>query len=133
MCRYVYVYVFFSFLVSQKNSQVTVYLFKPNLNVGITEGQNYTFPRVDNIRSHDIYLFTFFSFFFLIFGYLDCGNQFPNQGSNPHPLRWKCRVLTTGPPGKYQQFFFFFSFLIEKMTFKIERSILNIYNKQPVT
>ena len=36
MCRYVY--VFFSFLVSQKNSLVKVYLFKPNLNVGITEG-----------------------------------------------------------------------------------------------
>ena len=26
--------------------------------------------------------------------------QFPNQGSNPCPLQWKCGVLTTGPPGK---------------------------------
>ena len=24
----------------------------------------------------------------------------PNQGLNPCPLQWKCRVLTTGPPGK---------------------------------
>ena len=23
----------------------------------------------------------------------------PDQGSNPRPLHWKCRVLTTGPPG----------------------------------
>jgi len=25
---------------------------------------------------------------------------FPDQGSNPCPLPWECRVLTTGPPGK---------------------------------
>ena len=25
---------------------------------------------------------------------------FPDQGSNPRPLQWKCRFLTTGPPGK---------------------------------
>ena len=23
-----------------------------------------------------------------------------DQGLNPHPLQWKCGVLTTGPPGK---------------------------------
>ena len=28
------------------------------------------------------------------------GSQFPDQGSNPHCLHWKRRVLTTGPPGK---------------------------------
>ena len=28
------------------------------------------------------------------------GSQFPVQGSNPRPLQWKHRVLTTGPPGK---------------------------------
>ena len=26
----------------------------------------------------------------------------PPQGSNPRPLQWKHRVLTTGPPGKSQ-------------------------------
>ena len=26
------------------------------------------------------------------------GSLFPNQKSNPHPLQWKCRVLTIGPP-----------------------------------
>ena len=26
-----------------------------------------------------------------------------NQGSNPHPVQWKCGVLTTGPPGKSPQ------------------------------
>ena len=30
------------------------------------------------------------------------GSQFPYQGSNPRPLQWKHRVLTTGPPGKSQ-------------------------------
>ena len=29
------------------------------------------------------------------------GSLFLNQGSNPHPLQWKLRVLTTGPPGKF--------------------------------
>ena len=28
------------------------------------------------------------------------GFWFPEQGSNPHSLLWKCGVLTTGPPGK---------------------------------
>ena len=27
-------------------------------------------------------------------------SSFPNQGSILHSLQWKCRVLTTGPPGK---------------------------------
>ena len=27
------------------------------------------------------------------------GPLFPDQGSNPCPLQWKCGVLTTGPPG----------------------------------
>ena len=30
---------------------------------------------------------------------LRVGSYFPNQGLDPGPLRWKCRVLTTGPPG----------------------------------
>lgn len=29
------------------------------------------------------------------------GIQFPDQGSNPGPLHLVCRVLATGPPGKY--------------------------------
>ena len=26
--------------------------------------------------------------------------NFSDQGSNLRPLQWKCRVLTSGPPGK---------------------------------
>ena len=26
--------------------------------------------------------------------------KFPDQGSNPYPLDWKCRVLTNGLPGE---------------------------------
>ena len=29
-----------------------------------------------------------------------CRILFPNQGSNPGPLHWDCRVLATGPPEK---------------------------------
>ena len=32
------------------------------------------------------------------------GSQFPDQGSNLHPLLLEGRFLTTGPPGKSQQF-----------------------------
>ena len=35
------------------------------------------------------------------------GSYFPNQGSNPCTLCWKCGVLTTGPPGKSQKCFLF--------------------------
>ena len=31
-----------------------------------------------------------------------CGIYFPDQGSNPSPLRWELGVLASGPPGKYQ-------------------------------
>ena len=43
-----------------------------------------------------LFVFPFF------FGYTlwHAGSQFPDQGSNPRPLQWNCRVLTTGPPGK---------------------------------
>ena len=29
------------------------------------------------------------------------GSYFPDQGSNPLPMLWKHRILTTGPPGKF--------------------------------
>ena len=38
-------------------------------------------------------------------------SQFPNQGLNPHPWYWKCRVLTTGPPGKLPPHMLSYSFL----------------------
>ena len=34
------------------------------------------------------------------------GSNFPDQGSNLHPLHWKRGVLTTGPPGKSQSLCF---------------------------
>ena len=34
------------------------------------------------------------------------GSWLPDQGSNSCPLEWKHGVLTTGPPGKSQVFFF---------------------------
>ena len=35
-----------------------------------------------------------------------CGIFFPDQGWNPGPLPWECRVLATGPPGKSLILFF---------------------------
>ena len=32
-----------------------------------------------------------------------CGIQFPDQGSNPGPLHWEYRVLTTAAPAKSQK------------------------------
>ena len=45
----------------------------------------------------------FLDFFFFFFFYCimpRAGSQFHDQGSNPHPLQWKVKVSTTGPPGK---------------------------------
>ena len=36
-------------------------------------------------------------FFNILAHHEACGILFPNQGSNPYLLHWKCRVLTTGP------------------------------------
>ena len=41
-----------------------------------------------------------------------CGIYFPDQGWNPGPLHWKCRVLATGPPGKSLHSLFFFNLCI---------------------
>ena len=35
-------------------------------------------------------------------GLVHHARSFPDQGWNLRPLQWKCRVLTTGPPGKSQ-------------------------------
>ena len=39
--------------------------------------------------------------FILFFGYdaWHVGSEFPDQGSDPCPLHWKCGVLTTWPQG----------------------------------
>ena len=42
----------------------------------------------------------FFSFFVFHHTLKHVGSQFPNQESDPRPLHWKHRVLTTGLPGK---------------------------------
>ena len=44
------------------------------------------------------YIFLFVFFLFCHTAQL-AGSYFPDQGSNPCLLQWKCRVLTTGPPG----------------------------------
>ena len=52
-------------------------------------------------------------FFFFGHAIWHVGLQFPDQGSNPFPLHWKLRVLTTGPPGKSLFLsFFFFNYLL---------------------
>ena len=64
-------------------------------------GGRQSFPRKGGFT--EIFGFTswfipFLSFFFgCAVPRVGC-QQFPKQGMNPHPLQWKCRVLTTGPP-----------------------------------
>ena len=65
---------------------------------------------MNSISTEDIETFLkglFLSFFFLfavfIYLFFGCterhvGSWFPKQGSNLYLLRWKCRVLTAGPP-----------------------------------
>ena len=47
-----------------------------------------------------------FLFFFFWHTPLPVGSWIPHQGSNLGPLQWRCRVLTTVPPGKTLQCFF---------------------------
>ena len=48
-----------------------------------------------------VFCFLIFKNFLFIYGHAStCGILVPNQELNPHPLLWKPRVLTTGPPEK---------------------------------
>ena len=62
-----------------------------------------------------------FEKFFLFLAMLSpCGIIVPRPGIEPHPLHWGQRVLTTGPPGKaWESFFFFFfnGFVLCRMLF----------------
>ena len=48
-----------------------------------------------------------FVFVFFFFNQSNIMQDLSSQGSDPCPLQWKCRVLTTGPPGKSQSLWFF--------------------------
>ena len=52
-----------------------------------------------------VFFLEFILMYFLIFWphHMACESLVPNQGSNLCPLHWKCRVLTTGLPGKSLQ------------------------------
>ena len=63
-----------------------------------------TIPLLYSNLSHSQICWGLFSFSSSFFFFSDCatrlaGSQFPDQGLNPGPLQWKCRVLTTGQPG----------------------------------
>ena len=75
------------------------------------EGQKYTNPEgpvwvqlssympsfhPDNYSNNEFY----HSLFFFKRTMQHAGSLLADQGSNPSPLQWKRRVLTTGPPGK---------------------------------
>ena len=50
-----------------------------------------------------IYIYIYIFFFSSIWPcHAACGILVPPPGSQPHPLLWKCSVLTTGLPGKSQ-------------------------------
>ena len=60
------------------------------------------------------WVFLFFFFFGKGWGacVIPCGISVPHQGSNLCLLKWKGRVLTTGPPGKSPNYFISHSYLL---------------------
>ena len=56
-------------------------------------------------KSYFCVLLYLLNLFILFLATRHVGLQFPDQGLNPLPLKWKCRVLTTGPPGKSKRSF----------------------------
>ena len=52
-------------------------------------------------------------FIYLFACHVVCGILTHTKGANwnPHPLWWKCRVLTTGPPGKFPHRIYFKKYL----------------------
>ena len=48
---------------------------------------------------------------------LVAGSYFPNQESNPSPLRWECGVLAIGPPGESPLIYLFLNLHAEKFIF----------------
>ena len=69
----------FLFFIYFLNIYLFVYLVAPGLSCGRRAPQLW---RVNSQLQHA------------------CGIQFPDQGSNPGPMHWEHRVLTTVPPGK---------------------------------
>ena len=57
---------------------------------------------IHNIQIDVFFLVISESLFFFGYTVSLAGSLFPYKGSNPHPLQWKHKVLTTGPPGKSQ-------------------------------
>ena len=62
-------------------------------------------PTSTNILFFNIYLFLVIQLQWVFF--VACGIQSPEQGLNPGPLHWELNVLSTGPPGKSLQRFFY--------------------------
>ena len=85
-------------------------------------------------NSHDVF-FIFLLFFGCTQWYM--GPQLPDQGLSPHPIYLKCRVLTSGPPGKFPIFSWYlvwilcqflwlplsFRFLLTQTTWDTQRSM----------
>ena len=73
------------------------------------------------LHPHQHWLFSIFQGFFFFFGHTTrhVGSWFFNQGSNPGPLQWKCRVWTTGPPMKSLVLFCFVIILDHPSRYKV--------------
>ena len=97
-----YVFDIFMFLISPKCSR-NIWVPKiissclQNGHVGVVSQLSRSWFL--QLLKEGIELKDFFFFFFWPCS-TACGILVPNQGSNPCPLQWKPRVLTTGPTGK---------------------------------
>ena len=60
------------------------------------------------------------------------GSLLPNQGSNLCPLQWKCRLLTTGLPGKSRHLILSYGFILsDEITHLILHVVL--FSLRPVS
>ena len=47
-------------------------------------------------------LYLYYYYYLFAHAVQHVGSYFPNQGSNPYTLHWKCRVFSSGSPSLYQ-------------------------------
>ena len=79
--------------------------------------------KAERVVFFNIFLNIYLYLFFLDVLGLSCGmwGLFPDQGSEPGPLYWELKVLSTEPPGKSQELYFNLMILFDpRLVFMIE-------------
>ena len=90
---------------------------------------NATWHLVLTLSLHNCFFLSFFFFFW--WSHVACGILVPLPEIEPSPQKWKCRLLTTGPPGNSHNCFFWKHLVTfrnpELFTHSIVYSFINMY------